>query len=52
MKVLFVGDVHNHTYMFNDIQRLDKEHNFDKIIFLADADPDKQVGLSGLVEIL
>lgn len=25
---------------------------FDKIIFLADADPDKQVGLSGLVEIL
>lgn len=36
MKVLFVGDVHNHTYMFNDVQRLDKEHNFDKIIFLGD----------------
>lgn len=36
MKVLFVGDVHNHTYMFDDIERLDKEYNFDRIIFLGD----------------
>lgn len=36
MKVLFVGDVHNHLYIFDDVQRLDKEHNFDKIIFLGD----------------
>lgn len=36
MKVLFVGDVHNHSYMFNDMERLDKEHNFDKIIFTGD----------------
>lgn len=36
MNVLFVGDVHNHLYIFKDVQRLDKEHNFDKIIFLGD----------------
>ena len=36
MKVLFVGDIHNHLYMFDDIKRLDKEHNFDKIIFTGD----------------
>lgn len=36
MKVLFVGDVHNHHYIFNDVERLDKEHNFDRIIFLGD----------------
>lgn len=36
MKVLFVGDVHNHSYMFNDMERLDKEHNLDKIIFTGD----------------
>lgn len=36
MKILFVGDVHNHTYIFKDVQRLDKEHNFDRIIFLGD----------------
>lgn len=36
MKVLFVGDVHNHYYMFDDVERLDKEYNFDRIIFLGD----------------
>lgn len=36
MKVLFVGDVHNHTYMFDDVERLNKEYNFDRIIFLGD----------------
>lgn len=36
MKYLFVGDVHNHTYIFNDVARLDKEYNFDKIIFMGD----------------
>lgn len=36
MKALFVGDVHNHTYIFDDVKRLDKDHNFDRIIFLGD----------------
>ena len=36
MKVLFVGDVHNHSYMFQEIEKLDKLHNFDKVIFLGD----------------
>lgn len=36
MKALFIGDVHNHSYMFKDIERLDKEYKFDRIIFLGD----------------
>ena len=36
MKVLFVGDIHTHNYMFDDIERLDREHLFDKIIFHGD----------------
>ena len=32
MKILFVGDVHNHMYMFKDIERLDSQYNFDRII--------------------
>lgn len=36
MKILFVGDIHNHQYIFEDIKRLDKEYNFDKIICLGD----------------
>ena len=36
MNVLFVGDVHNHLYMFDDVQRLDKKYNFDRIVFLGD----------------
>lgn len=36
MKVLFVGDVHNHSYMFNDIEKLDNEYHFDRIIFTGD----------------
>lgn len=36
MRVLFVGDIHNHMYIFDDVERLDKEFNFDRIIFLGD----------------
>lgn len=36
MKVLFVGDIHNHTYMFDDIKKLDNEHHFDRIICTGD----------------
>lgn len=36
MKVLFVGDVHNHSYIFNDIEKLNEKYNFDKIIFHGD----------------
>lgn len=36
MKVLFVGDIHNHSYIFDDIKRLDKEYNFDRIICMGD----------------
>lgn len=36
MNYLFVGDIHNHTYMFEDIKRLDNEYHFDKIIFVGD----------------
>lgn len=36
MKVLFVGDIHNHLYMIDDIKRLDKEYNFDRIICTGD----------------
>lgn len=36
MKALFVGDIHNHNYIFNDVERLDKEYNFDRIIFIGD----------------
>lgn len=36
MKVLFVGDVHNHLYMFKDIEELDQRYNFDEIIFFGD----------------
>lgn len=36
MKYLFVGDVHNHKYMFDDIKSLDADYNFDRIIFMGD----------------
>ena len=36
MKYLFVGDIHNKLYIFDDVERLDKEHNFDKVIFMGD----------------
>lgn len=36
MKVLFVGDIHNHTKAIEGIERLDKEHNFDRIICMGD----------------
>lgn len=36
MKILFVGDIHNHKYIFDDIKRLDEKYKFDRIIFLGD----------------
>lgn len=36
MKYLFVGDIHNHQYMFEDIERLDQKYNFSQIIFFGD----------------
>lgn len=36
MKYLFVGDIHNHDYIFNDIYRLDKEYNFNRIVLMGD----------------
>lgn len=36
MKILFVGDVHTHLYMIRDVQLLDEQYNFDKIIFMGD----------------
>ena len=36
MKVLFVGDIHNHSYMLTDIGKLDAKYNFDRIILLGD----------------
>ena len=32
MNVLFVGDVHNHAYMFKDVEKLDDKYHFDRII--------------------
>ena len=28
MRVLFVGDIHTHDYMIEDIKRLDNKYNF------------------------
>ena len=36
MKVLFVGDVHTHNYILNDVKRLDEKYNFYRIVFLGD----------------
>ena len=36
MKILFVGDAHNHKYIFNDVKKLDTQYNFDRIIFMGD----------------
>ena len=36
MKYLFVGDIHNHKYMFDDVKRLDDKYKFDRIIFFGD----------------
>lgn len=36
MKVLFVGDVHTHNYIFDDVNRLDKKYNFYRVVFLGD----------------
>lgn len=36
MKALFVGDIHNHSYIFQDIEKLDNEYHFDRVIFMGD----------------
>lgn len=36
MKVLFVGDIHNHNYIFEDIGRLDEKYHFNRIILVGD----------------
>lgn len=36
MKVLFVPDIHCKMYMFDDVEKLDKLYDFDKVIFLGD----------------
>ena len=36
MRALFVGDVHNHSYIFEDIKKLDDKYRFDRIIFTGD----------------
>ena len=36
MKYLFVGDVHNHSYIFEDVKRLDEKYKFNRIIFMGD----------------
>ena len=36
MRVLFVGDIHTHNYILNDVNRLDKKYNFYRIVFLGD----------------
>lgn len=36
MKVLFVGDIHTHDYMIEDIKRLDNKYNFYRIVCLGD----------------
>ena len=36
MRALFVGDVHNHSYIFEDIKKLDDKYHFDRIIFTGD----------------
>ena len=36
MRVLFVGDIHTHNYMLDDIKRLDEKYKFDKVICLGD----------------
>lgn len=36
MKYLFVGDVHNHKYIFEDVHQLDEKYKFDKIVFVGD----------------
>ena len=36
MRALFVGDVHNHSYIFEDVKKLDDKYHFDRIIFTGD----------------
>lgn len=36
MKALFVGDIHNKLYMFENVKELDEKYSFDRIIFLGD----------------
>ena len=36
MNILFVGDIHTHTYILDDVKRLDKKYNFYRVVFLGD----------------
>lgn len=36
IKTLFVGDIHTHDYILDDIKRLDEEYNFYRIVCLGD----------------
>lgn len=36
MKILFVGDIHTHDYMLDDIKRLDIKYNLDRVVCLGD----------------
>lgn len=36
MKILFVGDIHTHDYILDDIKRLDKKYKFNKIVLFGD----------------
>lgn len=36
MKILFVGDIHTHKYILDDIKRLDKKYKFNKIVLFGD----------------
>lgn len=49
MKVLFVPDIHCHMYMYDDVEKLDKLYDFDKVIFLGDyVDDFKATGLDSI----
>ena len=56
MRALFVGDIHNHQYMIEDIQRLDKEYNFDRIVctgdYVDDWNTDNHTSLETLNKVL
>lgn len=52
MKFLFVGDVHNKKFIFDDVKKLDTKYNFDRIIFLGDYVDDWNTDNHNSLEIL
>ena len=36
MRVLFVGDIHTHNYILDDVKRLDDKYDFYRVVFLGD----------------